>query len=44
MTHLCATSEMYESATPYFTFRGLARDLLGIGPGTPNDDRGRSHP
>ena len=37
MTHLRATSEMYESATPYFTFRGLARELLGIGPGTPNE-------
>ena len=28
---------MYESATPYFTFRGLARHLLGIAPGTPTD-------
>ena len=37
MTHLRATSEMYESATPYFTFRGLARELLGIAPGTPNE-------
>ncbi|HEX4529105.1 MAG TPA: adenylate/guanylate cyclase domain-containing protein [Acidimicrobiia bacterium] len=37
MTHLCATSEMYESATPYFTFRGLACELLGIAPGTPNE-------
>jgi class 3 adenylate cyclase/tetratricopeptide (TPR) repeat protein len=37
MTLLSATSEMYESATPYFTFRGLARHLLGIAPGMSND-------
>ncbi|HZP31260.1 MAG TPA: adenylate/guanylate cyclase domain-containing protein, partial [Acidimicrobiia bacterium] len=37
MRQLAATSEMYESTTPYFTFRALARELLGIAPGTPND-------
>ena len=37
MMQLFANSEMYESATPYFTFRGLARHLLGIAPGTPTD-------
>jgi class 3 adenylate cyclase/tetratricopeptide (TPR) repeat protein len=41
MVQLSAASEPYESSTPYFAFRQLFRDLLGVAGGISDHDAGQ---